>query len=334
MMTDRTYTIKHSPALGVALTLIGLAALLPGCGQGDGRLGASGTVEATEARLGFMAVGRVESIDVQEGDEVRKGQTLAALDRTETLARRTQAQAQVAAAQALLDEMLRGSRPEEIAQGESAQKAANDRLEDADRDLKRARTLFDGGAISREALDKTETAYEVAKSQASQAADALELLRKGPREERIAAQRAQLAQAQAALAALDATLDHMVIEAPFDGIISVRHREPGETVPMGAPVLTLSNRSDRWIRIYVPEDRIGAVRVGSAATITCDTYPGKSYRGEVTFIASEAEFTPKSVQTAEERVKLVYAVKVRVLDDPSYDLKIGVPADVVLEPVS
>src|SRR6185295_10933926 len=118
---------------------------------------------------------------------------------------------------------------------------------------------------------------------------------------------------------------------PFDGLVTVRHREPGEIVPAGSPVLTLINPGDRWVRIYIKEDRVGKVRLGSRATITSDTFPGKSYPGEVAFIASEAEFTPKNVQTTEERVKLVYAVKVRIVGDADYGLKPGLPADVRLE---
>ena len=98
----------------------------------------------------------------------------------------------------------------------------------------------------------------------------------------------------------------------------------------GFPVLTLIDPDDRWVRIYVREDRIGAVSLGQAAVISSDTYPDRSYEGEVVFIASEAEFTPRNVQTTEERVKLVYAVKVRITGDPSHDLKPGIPADVVL----
>jgi HlyD family secretion protein len=112
--------------------------------------------------------------------------------------------------------------------------------------------------------------------------------------------------------------------------VTVRHREPGEVVPAGSPVLTVMNRDDRWVKIYVPETRIGAVRLGLEAEITTDTFPGKTYGGTVSFIASEAEFTPKTVQTSEERVKLVYAVKVTVAGEPSFDLKPGMPADVRL----
>jgi HlyD family secretion protein len=320
--------------LAGACAAVAIAIVAGACSKGNGALSASGTVEATEARLGFVVAGRLETVTAHEGDKVDSGTQLATLDRAEMQARLTQAKAQADAAAALLRQFERGSRPEEIAQGEAALQAATDRQSDATRDLERVRTLFEGGAVSREALDKAQTAYDVAASQVRQATEQLSLLRKGPRVEQIEAQRAQEAQARAAQGAIEAALANMIITAPFPGVVSVRHREPGETVPLGAPVLTLSRTDDRWIRIYVPENRIGAVKLGAAATITCDTYPGKTYRGEVIFIATEAEFTPKSVQTSEERVKLVYAVKVRIVEDPDYDLKIGVPADVTLDSAS
>jgi HlyD family secretion protein len=129
---------------------------------------------------------------------------------------------------------------------------------------------------------------------------------------------------------MDALLENMTVRSAFNGVVTVRHREPGEIVPAGSPVLTVMNRDDRWVRVYVPETRIGAAKLGLPATITTDTYRGKTYHGEVSYISSEAEFTPKTVQTTEERVKLTYAVKVRITDDRSYDLKPGMPADVRL----
>jgi len=125
-------------------------------------------------------------------------------------------------------------------------------------------------------------------------------------------------------------LDNMVVRAPFDGVVTVRHHEPGEVISAGIPVLTVMNRNDRWVRIYVREDRVGAVRVGQPATITTDTWPERTFGGQVSFVASEAEFTPRNVQTREERVKLVYAVKVRITGDPGDELKPGMPADVRL----
>jgi HlyD family secretion protein len=293
---------------------------------------ASGTVEATEAQLGFTTPGRIETITVHEGESVKAGVELAYLDRAEMMARRQQALAQVISARAQLQELERGFRSEEVAQGRAALAAATERLNDARRDLERTKQLYGGGAVSEEAYDKARVAFDVAKSQYEQAQEQLKILETGPRKEKIEAQRAQLAQAEAAVRTIDAILANMVIRAPFDGLVTVRHREPGEIVQAGSPILTIMNPNDRWVRIYIPENRIGAVQMGQSATITTDTDPAKVYRGKVIFIATQAEFTPKTVQTTEERVKLVYAVKVRVTEDPAYDLKPGMPADVRLEP--
>jgi HlyD family secretion protein len=292
---------------------------------------ASGTVEATEADLGFQVPGRIERITAREGDRTAQGDELAWLDRSELSARRRAAQAQAEAARAMLAELERGFRDEEIAQGRARLRAAEQRVSDTRRDLQRARRLFEGGAVSQQRLDNAETAYELAVAENDSAEEALRILETGPRQERIAAQRAAVAQADAAVAQIDAALDYAVIRAPFAGFVAVRHREPGETVGAGAPVLTLRNPDDRWVRIYVRADRVGRLVIGQAAEITGDAYPDRSYAGEVVFIADEAEFTPRNVQTTEERVKLVYRVKVQITGDPAHDLKPGLAADVRLQ---
>ncbi len=297
----------------------------------DGVILASGTVEATEADLGFQAAGRIERIAAREGDWIERGQELAWLDRTELLARRRAVEAQAEAARAVLRELESGFRSEEVAQGRAALRAAQQRVNDAVRDLERTRRLFEGGAVSQQMLDNAETAFELAQSEYDRAEEALRILETGPRVERILAQRAVVAQAEAAVAQIDAALDFSLIRAPFDGVITIRHREPGETVPAGAPVLTLMNPDDRWVRIYVREDEVGRIAVGQPAAITADADPDRLYEGEVVFIASGAEFTPRNVQTTEERVKLVYRVKVQIIGDPGTDLKPGLAADVRLE---
>lgn len=324
---------KRIVAVVVVLAAVGVAlrfTVFRG-GDGDGVLLASGTVEATEAELGFQSPGRIEAIRPREGDRVTAGEELAWLDRAELEARRSQATAQLAAARALLREMETGSRDEEVVQAREALRAASERLADAQRDHDRTRRLFEGGALSQEAYDRARLALEVAQSQREQADQQVRLVEAGPRHERVTGQRAAVAQAEAAVRQVDATLANAVIRAPFDGVITVRDREPGESVAAGVPVVTVMNLADRWVRIYIREDRIGAVQLGAAASISADTYPGKSYGGVVSFISSAAEFTPRNVQTTEERVKLVYAVKVRIANDSTYDLKPGVPADVRLE---
>jgi HlyD family secretion protein len=324
--------MKPNPRVILPVALVAIAAVVAvvlarRAGHNDT---ATGTIEATEAQLGFLSAGRVMAVNVQEGDSARAGQVLAVLDTVEAAARARQAAAQVDAARALLDEFERGSRPEEIQQSRAARATAEQRLADARQDWERMRPLILTHVVSQQAYDKAQVAFDMARSQFQQADEAFRLVQQGPRRERVAAQRAQLASAQAALAGARAQVANMVIRAPFAGIVTVRHHEPGEVVPAGSAAVSLMNRDDRWVRIYVSEARVGAVRVGEPASITCDTYPSRRYPGEVAAISSEAEFTPKNVQTQEERVKLVYAVKVRVTGDPGFDLKPGMPADVRL----
>lgn len=293
-------------------------------------LAASGTVEATDAQLGFQVPGRLVSVGPREGERIVAGQQLARLDDGELLARRDQAVAQAATAAAQLAELEAGTRPQELAQARAALAAADDRVLDAQRDHDRAAMLHAGKAVAREVLEKAALAFELAQRQREQLGEQLALLTQGPRRERIAAARAQLAAAEAAVATFDATLANLVLAAPGAGVVTVRHREPGEIVGPGTAVLTVVDLDDRWVRIYVPENRLGKVALGQPATITADTFPDKTYAGEVAYIASEAEFTPKNVQTTEERVRLVYAVKVRITGDPNGELKPGLPADVKL----
>jgi HlyD family secretion protein len=290
----------------------------------------SGTVEATEADIGFQAPGRIVSIEVREGDRVTAGQVLARLDAAELEARLEGARAQVAVADAQLSELTSGPRPEEVAQARSARNAASTRLADARRELERARTLYDGGAISREAFDRAQTAADVAESQHEQASEQLSALETGTRPERIEAARAGLAQAHAAARQIETLIANATITAPFAGIVTVRHREPGEIVAAGLPVVTIMDPDDRWVRVYIREAAVGGIAIGQQAAITADADPAREYGGEITFIASEAEFTPRAVQTPEERTRLVYAVKVRITGDPDGDLKPGIPADVYI----
>ncbi len=318
----------------VVLAVLAGIALVATCGRSSrgGPLLASGTVEATEAQLGFPTTGRLDTLTVREGDRVVRGQILARLDSAETAARLEEAKARAAASREGLAELERGSREEEVARARAFAAAAQERLRDATRDLERARILFEGGAVSQELVDKAEVAESIARSDAEQAGEELRLLEIGPRRERIAQQRAVVAQSDAQVHTLEATLANLTITAPIDGIVTVRHREPGEIVSAGSPVVTVMNPDDRWVRIYIKEDRVGAVKLGSRATLTADGFRGMEFAGEVSFVASEAEFTPKTVQTPEERVKLVYAVKVRITGDGAHDLKPGMPADVRLEP--
>src|SRR5262249_6762446 len=158
------------------------------------------------------------------------------------------------------------------------------------------------------------------------ATEELKLLEAGTRPQRIAAQRAAVAQAEASLERIDAMLTQSTIRAPFTGVVTIRHREPGEAVAAGSPVLTPPNLSDRWVRVYVPGSDVGRVGFGQCASIAADGFADRRYQGTVTYISSVAEFTPRNVQSTKDRVRLVYEVRVRVNDDDRLDLKPGLPA--------
>lgn len=316
-------------ALPATVGVVAMAWVLASAGRApaDTWMG-TGTVEGTEAVVGFERAGRVEEVLVREGESVEFGQVVAVLDTTALHARRLQAEAAVLAARAALAELEGGSRPQEVSQANAALEGAQVKLADLRRDLARTRTLFEGGVVSLEAYDKAVTAVEVQEQQVRHAREQADLVRAGPRRERIDAQRAALAQAEAAVAEIEASLADAVVRAPFAGLVTVRHREPGEVVGPGSAAVSVLDRNERWARVWIPESLMAAVHVGAQAVITTDTYVDEQYAGELVFISPEAEFTPKTVQTQEERVKLVYAAKVRITGDPRHDLKPGMPADV------
>jgi len=323
---------RRAPILALLLAIAaGASWLLLREEAPDTAILAAGTVEAREADLGFRTTGRIELISVDEGDRISEGQLLAVLDQQELAAALAAARARAEAAGATLEELTEGFRSEEIEQARAVLRAAERRRLDATRDLERAKNLYEDGAISEQALDDRETVATVAESEMQGASERLRLLESGTRSERISAQRASLAASEAEAERVEALLEYAQITAPNAGLITIRHREPGEIVSAGAAVLTLMKPDDRWVRIYVRADRVGRLSIGQTAMITADAYPERTYTGRVVFIASEAEFTPRDVQTTEERVKLVYRVKVQIEGDSSFDLKPGLAADVRLE---
>ena len=313
--------------------LIIAATLLTACGesQSEGQLTASGTIEASEADLAFQAPGRITDLLVREGDRVEAGQELARVDQTELAARREAAAAQVEVARAVLAELQAGFRNEEVNQARLAVESAEQRRLEQARETARTVRLAEGGAVSQEARERSETALSLATAERSRLAEQLALLEAGSRVERIRAQRAQVVQAGAVVAQLDALLAQQALVAPFAGIITLRLREPGEVVGAGMPVLRLLDPTSRWVRIYVRQDQVGALSLGQRAVLVTDAFPDQSFAGEVAMIAAEAEFTPRNVQTREERVKLVHAVRIRILGDPGLVLKPGLAAEVTLE---
>lgn len=314
------------------VSLLALTLALHGCSADDaGLFDASGTIEATEADLGFQIPGRLQSVPAREGTRVDAGDTLATLESTELRASLAAAEATAAAARARMAELDGGARPQEVASARAVVTAARDSEAQARREAERARRLFAGGAVSAQALEQADTRLETATAATTQAEQTLALVEEGPRAETRAAQRALVQQAEAAVERARATLGQTVLIAPRAGLLTIRHREPGEILSPGQPVATVMDPEDRWVRIYIRGDRVGRVSLGQSAQIVVDAYPDQRFQGEVDFIGSEAEFTPRNVQTRDERTQLVYPVKVRIVGDDALALKPGLPADVILE---
>ncbi len=290
---------------------------------------ASGTVDATEIAAAFRVPGILSKRPVDEGSRVKAGDLLAALDDRETVARLRQAEAAQQAAQAHLKDLEQGYRPQEIAEARAQVTQARANRANLAAEAQRSDVLFQGGAISQQRRDKDRTAAIVAAQESSVAQQRLKLLQSGYRPETINAARAQSAEAQAAVAATRVALEDLQVTSPIEGVVVRKHAEVGETLGAGRPVVTVTDISRPWLRVYIPENQIGKVRLGAAAKIRIDTFPDREFDGQVSYVSSQAEFTPKNVQTQEERVKLVFAVNVTA-ENRDGTLKPGMPGDVYI----
>jgi HlyD family secretion protein len=270
------------------------------------------------------------------------------------------AQAAVSAADARYQSLKTGSREEEIAEVAATRDKARTEWENRVADFKRIKDLYEGKIVSASQYDNALTGAEASRAAYLAAEERYKLVKAGPRKEAVMEGKANLAgsgaalsaaeagsrevekmkldlralhsqldQARAALAIAEDDLRKSTLYAPFNAFVTVKDTEEKEFVQPGTPVVTIADLDEVWVKTYVPETQLGRVRLGQEADVLSDTFLGKVYRGKVTFISPEAEFTPKNVQTKEERVKLVYRIKV-TLTNPNQELKAGMPVDVII----
>jgi HlyD family secretion protein len=260
-------------------------------------------------------------------------------------------------ATAKLEVLLNGSRKQDIQQAEAGVNDAKAQLEFARSDWARMQTLFKNEDISRQQYDQSRSKFDSAQAMLHQAEEKLSLVKEGPRQEDIAAARAEVARAQAAVKTAEANrielkrkeqelgarkaeiersraqegisasqLDDTEVATPIDGVVLVKSAEPGEVLAAGTTILTIGDLEHPWLRAYINETDLGRIKLGQKVKLTTDSFPGKAYNGVISFISSDAEFTPKQIQTKEERVKLVYRIKIDV-DNKSHELKSNMPVD-------
>jgi HlyD family secretion protein len=248
----------------------------------------SGTIEVTEIEMGSKIPGRVEKLWVDEGEEVDSGRILIELDHKELDAQLAQAKASVNVAKTRVDQ----------AKSEWGNIGIN---------LKRIRELYKAGSTTKKELDDLETKYKLASDQYKLVTH-------------------QYEQSKAAVELIKAQLENTIIKSPIKGVVLEKNTNPGEVVFPGIALLTLADLSTVWLKIYVKEDQLGWVKLSQKAKVKVDSYPAKTFSGIVVHISDKAEFTPKNIQTKEERVKLVFGVKIS-LENPEQELKPGMPAD-------
>ena len=302
----------------------------------EGRAGAvriSGNVELTEVQVSFKVPGRLLSRLVDEGALVKRYETVARLEDAELQDALRLAQADADAAAATLAELEAGSRREEIGQGEALLARAEAEAVRSASEYDREVALYAREVIPKRELDASRAANDEARASVRERRQALRLLQKGARRERIDEARARLKGAQARVSIARERLSYATLVSPLSGVVLSKSVEPGEQVAAGTPVITLGDMEHCWLKGYLPETELGRVKLGQRARVTTDSHPGRVFQGTVSFISSEAEFTPKNVQTEKERVKLVYRIKI-TLANPDMELKPGMPADAEIEAVA
>ncbi len=288
-----------------------------------------GNVDIRQVELGFRVPGRLAELQVQEGDAVRKNDLLARLDDRPYLDALDVANATLGAREADLRKLESGSRPEEIAQARANVAVIEATLINANQLVERQSVLVRNGTVSQQAYDDAIRARNETRARLQSAREALKLVQAGARQEDIAAATANLAAAKANVESTKTSLADTQLYAPDDGIILSRVREPGAIVAAGATVYTLSLIDPIWIRAYVSEPQLGLVAPGMKVRVFTDTKPDKAYIGQIGYISPVAEFTPKTVETADLRSDLVYRLRI-VVANPDKGLRQGMPVTVRL----
>jgi len=302
---------------------------------------ASGYVEATDVRVAPQVGGRLIEVAVAEGDRVAAGGLIAKLDTADTEIAVRRAEADRDQAVAALRLLEAGARAEDIrqarAQAESAQAdvvAAESELQSATADLQRFEALLQSNSGSRKQRDDAATRRDVAAARVTAAREraragneAVARLRAGARPEEIAGGRARVAAADAQIAALRKNVADAVLTSPVAGIVTAKLADAGETIAARTPVVAITDLDHPWANVYVDEPVVPRLRLGQPVTLVTDA--GHRLQGSITFISPKAEFTPRNVQTAAERSKLVYRIKVST-DNREGVLKPGMPVEAEL----
>lgn len=301
-----------------------------GCNKADDKIiETSSSIEATNIELRSKITGDLLKSFVKEGQLVHKGDTLFILDTKEIQIQYAQALANYNSALAKYQTIVQGVREEDKAQLRELVKQAQVNYENAKKDFERIKNLFESQSVSQKVFDDVKLKVEIAEAQLKSAQENLQKAERGPLKSEIETVKSTVDMAKAQVDLLQKKLDDAVIVAPLDGYISLINFDIGELVTAGSLITRINNLDEVFVKIYVGAKELSRIYLGQRVEIKADAYPDKTFEGQIVFVSNEAEFTPKNIQTKDERIKLVYAVKVRI-PNPDHLLKDGMLCDVIL----
>jgi HlyD family secretion protein len=334
-LVPRDQTIMRRRVLLVAIVLVALVGGVAlwrwydTAARNSTAIRGSGVIEVTQSDVAFEIPGRILERFVDEGAMLDRGEPVARLDDREYRLQVERAAGAKAAAEARYRLTVAGAREQEVDQALAALESADSEVRMQRREYDRIAKLFKEGVASQSDFDRMRTALDNADAVRTRAAKQLDMLREGFRTEEIEEARGRLQQAKAELELAELNLARCQLFAPISGRVLSKSREVGEVVQPGTPIVTVGDLSRPWVNVYIGERDLGKVQLGMQAYVTVDSFPQQPFPGHVTFVADRAEFTPKNIQTPDERVKLVYRIKVEVATRDQV-LKPGMPADAVI----
>jgi len=291
-------------------------------------LQATGTIEATQVELRAKLPGTLQNFTVAAGDTLKKDQLVAVVVRNDLVAQKERDALGVLKARAQLADLTSGAREQEIKDAEIAVNIAQTNYDKAEKDYNRALVLAKGKVISEAEMERSDTTLKQSQNQLDAANSKLSLLMSGSRPEQIEAARAELERSSAILKSSEAVLDDIKIVSPIDGTVLSKNFEQGEYIQAGASVATIANLNDMWIKVYIPTDDLPKIKLGQQVRFTVSGSSTEN-TGLVEEIAEKGEFTPKTIQTKNERTNIVFAVKIKINNENGV-LKPGMPADVTI----
>jgi HlyD family secretion protein len=314
-----------------AIIILILALLISSCGnkKDANMITASGTVESVDVTVSSKLSGQIKQITIKEGDKVKKGDLLVELDHDLLDIQLRQAEARVEQANAQLKLLLSGARKEDIEASEQSLKQAKINLDLAKEDKERFTNLYDTRTITKKQYDDAVARYDLSLAQYNAAKENLNKIKSIIRPEEIESAKANIKSLIASVDLLKKNIEDAKVYAPVDGFVSKKFVEAGELVSPQSSLMKISDLQTVDLVIYLTEVEMAKVKLGQNADIKIDAFRDKTYKGEIIYISPEAEFTPKNIQTQDERTKLVFAVKIRI-PNQQFELKPGMPADASL----